>query len=196
MAIRERVKDNWIAKNRMFWPISQALNRAAKWCNGFDARPPLIVTGVGYGVHLTFEPWETPFTHPWRAYSSETSGKINVRGGTVNDGYSLNVVTALSNETPSDGWKCWLRVKHYYDTTVASEYVLVTGTGAWPTDTHNSTAMEVIQKAAEIDGTTLYQYLYEDQFIPRINPPLPSTSNVWFLTAINGVIQWVQSGTC
>lgn len=196
MAIREKIKDDWIARSRRFWKIAFAQNRTAKWCNDFDAVPPLLVEGQRNGVVLRFAPWESPFVHPFQVYMAGVDGKVNVREGYVYDGGAARVlVTALTNVTCADGLKIWLKVKRYYDTTTASEIALDSGT-AWPSNAHTSAHQLEYRRVAEIDGITLYQYLYEDQYCVLRFPPLPDTTNTYYLRAKAGVIAWIQAGAC
>ena len=195
MAIRPRIKDDWKGKG-LFRTIAEALNRLAQWCNDFDAEEPITVETKGWGVTLKWDPWQSPFWHPWKIKTSETDGKLDITGGLVYAGGAPNVVAALDDETPSDGWKCYLRVKHYYATGTASEYALGSTTDAWPANTWSSTAYETHIRIGEISGSTLYQYIYEDQIVPRIPPPLPGTVNNYALLAVAGTMQWVQTSAC
>lgn len=194
--IRKRLKTSFRSDNPLVQRACAGLNELGEWANVFGAIQPLVVAAVPGGVKLRWEPWDSPFLHPWRVGLQDGTGKVDVAGGNVNTGASLNAVTGLSNVTAADGLKVWLKVKHYYNTATASTYTLGSTTGAWPTSTHNATYVETVLKVAEIVGSTLYQYLYEDQFVPRIEPPLPDTTNTYFLMSVAGVVQWVQSGSC
>jgi hypothetical protein len=195
MGNRERLRDTYTTPNKLFTSVCAGLNRLGQWCNAFDAQPPIRVITAGWGVHLMWAPWDSPFIHPWRV-SLTAESKLNVAGGNLNTGAALVAVTGLTNLTASNGRKVWLLVRHYYNISTASTYSLNSGTSAWPSSTHNSTYVETVLKVAEIVSGTLYQYLYSDQFVPRINPPLPDTSNPYVLMAISGTIQWVKAGTC
>lgn len=195
MPIRPEIKEDWKGKG-LFKTIAEALNRLAQWCNDFDAEEPITVETKGWGVTLAWRPWQSPFEHPWKVRTSATTGKVDVVGGLVYAGGEPNSVSGLTAETPSDGWKCWLRVKHYYATGTASEYELDAADSAWPSNTWSSTAYETHIRVAEIDGATLYQYIYEDQIVPRILPPVPDTTNTYVATVVAGTMQWTQAGAC
>jgi len=194
MATREKIKETWQGDG-VFRPIAGALNRLAKWCNCLDAAEPITIEAQSWGIVLKWAPWESPFLHPWRVTKEDADGLLTVLGGVVCDGTSSNTVSAVTGETATDGWKCYLEVKHYYATGTASTYTLKTTTGAWPAQGHTSVVQTTNIRVGEIVGTTLYQYLYSDQFVPRILPPVDPSGH-HYLRVNFGTIEWVEADTC
>jgi hypothetical protein len=175
--------------------VANALNELGLWVNTFDSRPPIITYPVPGGVCLYWQPWESPFAHPWRVTPQNGSGNVDVAGGRVNTGATSVDVAGLTDLTAVDDLKIWLSVKHYYNTATASEYKLDHGTASFPSDSHGASYMLVIMPVAEIVGNTLYQYLYEDQFVPRIPPP-PDLTKTYYLRCAAGVIGWYEASIC
>jgi hypothetical protein len=176
--------------------VARGLNELGLWANTFGSGPPIITHPVPGGVYLHWEPWESPFAHPWRVTLQEGISKVDVAGGRVNTGAASIDVAGLTDLTAVDDLKIWLSVKHYYNTATASEYKLDSGTAAFPSNSHGASYMLVIMPVAEIVIETLYQYLYEDQFIPRIPPPPPDLTKTYYLRCAAGVIGWYEAGAC
>lgn len=194
--VRKLLKTSYRTDNPKLTPLCDGLNQVGTWGNTFDSLPPLVTQSVPGGVKLRWQPWESPFVHPWRVTLQAGLAKVDVAGGRVNRGDVLATVTGLTGLTAAAGLKVWLTVTHYHNHATASTYALNHGTGAFPTSSNTSSSSVTILPVAEIDGTDLNQYLYEDQYVPRLNPPLPGTVNVYYLTAVAGVVQWIQPGAC
>lgn len=190
------LRDNFRAPGQKYRVIAEALNRGARWCNTFDAMLPMVVNNGHNGVYVTWEPWETPFEHPFRVYPSTTDGKMNVHAGRVNTGSALATATGLSDIDAHDPLYVYLTVVHYYDRTAASTYTLGSSEVAWPASAHTSSSQTTVFRIAELDGLDLHQYIVGDVFCPLINPPLPGTAGNYALVAIAGVVQWVEVGAC
>jgi hypothetical protein len=191
------IKTAYRTDNPRLAPVAAGLNELGTWVNVFGSTKPIVTHPVPGGVKLHWLPWESPMAHPWRVWQPDTTvAKVDVDGGKVNTGVALVTVTGLADRTVADGLRVWLSVKHYYNTATASEYALASGTSAFPTSTHSSASQTTILPVAEIDGTTLYQYLYEDQFVPRLNPPLPNLTNTYALLTVAGTLQWKLVGPC
>lgn len=196
MPARELIKNWYRTGNPLLSSIATGLNRLGTWCNTFDAVRPIFADAVPGGVKLRWQPWESPFVHPWRVTLQPGAALLDVAGGRVHRGDNQATVTGLTGVGAVNGRRIWLTVTHYHDQATASAYALGHGTSTWPSSTNTATVATIVLPVAEIVGTTLYQYLYSDQFVPRPNPPLPDLVDTYALMTIAGVVQWVAVGEC
>lgn len=151
MAIREYIKDVWRTEIPWFVPVAGALNRLAKWCNTFDADPPIVAEPVPGGVRLHWSPYETPWAHPWRFRIGIDSGtlKYTVEAGRLYDGTTWHDVAAIEETALPAALKVWLQVKYYNDPATPAEHTIEVGAD-WPTDDYET---DTIPNA--LDPTTL-----------------------------------------
>jgi hypothetical protein len=193
---RKQIKTSYRSDDPTLQPVCDSLNEMGEWKNAHGSLRPIVTKATQKGCVHVWDPWESPFVHPWRVSLQAGLAKVDVAGGRVNRGDALATVTGLTGLTAVDGLKVWLRVKHYHDYATASESILEHGTGAYPTSSNTATLSTIYLPVAEIDGTTLKQYLYEDQYVPRMDPPPPDMTHVFYVAFVAGVKKCLQSGVC
>ena len=198
MASRNQFKKHYHSDNPKLKPACAGLNRLGTWADNLAVARPMILRQTPDSITIRWAPWESPFVHPWRVWQPDPAvAHVSVNGGRVNCGEgAAAVVTGLTNVDAEDDLRVWLKVKHYFNRATASEYALETATTDFPASSLTSSYQLTYIRVAEIDGSTLYQYLYEDQFVPLGLPPHPNHSSNYALMCLSGVIQWVQSGPC
>jgi hypothetical protein len=174
------------------------INALGEWADGFSTARPLIIGQTPQSITLRWSPWDTPFLHPWRVWQPDPGiAHVSVAGGRVNTGDgAAAVVAGLTDVDAEDNRRIWLRIKHYFNRATASEYELETATTDFPASATTSSYQLTYIRVAEIDGSTLYQYLFSDQYVPLGDPPHPDHTKTYFKMMINGVIQWVEAGAC
>jgi hypothetical protein len=175
------LKTWFLAKDPRLEAVAKGLNELGTWMNTFGAVRPLVAQPVPDGVKLRWQPWESPFVHPWRV-SPGAEGKVNVAGGKVNPGATLVTVVGLTNVPATNGRKVWLRVKYYNDPMTPDEAELVSGSTAFPESDYEADVLpdpsdpltlpqagwaETILPVAEIVNGELRQYLYETVLLPK-----------------------------
>ena len=182
-AADNRPKWWWRGKGPVFGGIADALSAMGMWCETHQSTRPIVTVEVPGGKKHYWQPWESPFDHPWRVIPSGTTpGEIDVTGGVVWDGETPNDVAALTGVSAANDLLVWLRVKYWNDPAVASEFAIESGV-AWPPSDYDVDVVpdpgalttlpkagwcEAILRIAEIgSGGVLHQYLYEDVVRPR-----------------------------
>jgi len=164
-------------------PVAAALNELGTWVNTFGSTQPIVTHPVPGGVKLRWQPWESPFCHPWRVWQPDPAmAHVSVQAGVVNTGQTLVTVTGLTAVDAAAGRKIWLSVKYYNDPATPNDIALASGTGAWPASSYSVDVLPdagnpvtlpkagwsiTILPVAEIVGTTLNQYLYEDVLLEK-----------------------------